>query len=362
MKKKHPQILVIPEFIKFITASRTGKRLTPSCKKVRPRTISQYKTVLNLLEVFEKEQPSPLRIQLLHRSSLRNIQKEKNYWSRFFNAFSSFLYKKRKCTDSYVSMTYKVIKAFFNYLKIEKALPVGEFHRRFRIPKDMFNPIILSPAQLKFLITNEDFENSLTPTLKKIKDIFIFGCTVALRYQDLMSLKRENIQYATDRVYVVLHTQKTGSEIKVPLPEYAVNIVEKYKRQNSKFVLPTISNVNLNLHIKTLIKKAGWDYNLPKIRHRQGIATEIKTKYGEGFKFYNHITAHTMRRTAITTLLLLGVDETSVRRISGHAPGSTEFYRYVVIIQDYLNAKVIAAHAKLINDTENLKFSVLEKF
>ena len=39
-----------------------------------------------------------------------------------------------------------------------------------------------------------------------------------------------------------------------------------------------------------------------------------------------------MRRTAITTLLLIGVDEISVRRISGHAPGSKEFYKYVVMV------------------------------
>ena len=61
-----------------------------------------------------------------------------------------------------------------------------------------------------------------------------------------------------------------------------------------------------------------------------------------------------MRRTAITTLLLMGVDECSVRRISGHAPGSKEFYRYVVIIQDYLNASVKQAHYNLINGDEKL--------
>jgi len=61
-----------------------------------------------------------------------------------------------------------------------------------------------------------------------------------------------------------------------------------------------------------------------------------------------------MRRTAITTLLLMGVDESSVRRISGHAPGSKEFYRYVVIIQDYLNASVKQAHYNLINGDEKL--------
>ena len=55
-----------------------------------------------------------------------------------------------------------------------------------------------------------------------------------------------------------------------------------------------------------------------------------------------------MRRTAITTLLIMGVPETMVRKISGHAPGSNEFYKYVGIAQDYLNREVKTAYQKLI--------------
>ncbi|MEO6812421.1 MAG: hypothetical protein ABI172_00715 [Ginsengibacter sp.] len=56
-----------------------------------------------------------------------------------------------------------------------------------------------------------------------------------------------------------------------------------------------------------------------------------------------------MRRTAITTLLLLGVEENMVRTISGHSPGSKEFYKYVALVQNYLNQQVIYAHDKLLN-------------
>mgnify|MGYP001175227331 FL=1 len=59
-----------------------------------------------------------------------------------------------------------------------------------------------------------------------------------------------------------------------------------------------------------------------------------------------------MRRTAITTLLLMDVDEATVRRISGHTPGSREFYRYVALVQDYFDASVKAAHRKLLEGPE----------
>lgn len=352
MKSNTAQLPFIPEFRKFITASTTGRRLMTSGKKVRTGTIKQYHCVLLLLEEFELSLPTPVRVQLLHRASLRTLQKEKNYWTRFFKQFSFFLYSKKNCYDQYVGSVFKIIKTFFNYLNIERALPIGNFHKKFRIPPEKFNPVILSPAQLRFLIVNKEFEDLLSPTLKRVKDIFVFGRTVALRFQDLMRLQKNNLQYNGDTVNVILHTQKTGAEMRIPLPDYAVSIATKYKRKAGRYVLPRLSSTNLNIGIKKLIRKAGWDYSQPKIRQFRGEAVEIKNKSGQSYSFYEHITAHSMRRTAITTLLLLGVDENSVRKISGHAPGSKEFYRYVSIVQEYLDAKVKEAHFRLVDEPE----------
>jgi hypothetical protein len=43
----------------------------------------------------------------------------------------------------------------------------------------------------------------------------------------------------------------------------------------------------------------------------------------------------------------MGMDETHVRKISGHAPGSKEFYRYVVITQDRVDEQFLSANEKL---------------
>lgn len=334
---------------KFIKATVTGRRLTASGKRIRRGTIEQYRHVLKLLRQYETKQKEPLRILLLHRSSLRRLQQEKNYWQRFFKNFSQYMYRNRHYYDQYAGSVFKVIKVFFHYLSIEKGLPVGAYHKQFRAPAEKFVPVVLTPAQLRRLITDESFYSSLSPALQITRDVFVFGCTAGLRYSDLMRLKKTNIRYMAEGVSLALETSKTGVTVQVPLPDYAVAIAEKYKRKAGQYVLPQLSNSSFNYCIKKLIQLAGWDHPLPKYRHRQGEPVEIKTDKGESWRFYNHITAHTMRRTAITTLLLMGVDETSVRRISGHAPGSKEFYRYVVLVQDYLNAKVKEAHQKLLN-------------
>ncbi len=342
-------ILLLPEFQKFMNASAAGRRLMPSGKKIHKNTLMQYQTVCKLLNQFESERQEPLRIRLLYRNSMRLIQKEKTYWDRFFRQFCFYLYRQRNVFDNYAASVFRILKTFFQYLAVERALPVGQFHKKFRVPPEQFTPVILTPGQLSFLITSAEFNITLPPHLKRTKDIFVFGCTVGLRYSDLMQLRKIHLQYQQQEVSLLLHTQKTGAEVRIPLPPYAVGIIKKYHKSAGRFVLPRLSGTNLNLQVKELIRRAGWDHPLPRIRHRQGCPVEIKTAAGQTYRFCDHITAHTMRRTTITTLLMLGVDESVVRRISGHAAGSKEFYRYVVVVQDYLNSKVKAAQQKLVS-------------
>ena len=342
------QLLLLPLFQKFIAASSSGRRVTPSGKRICKEAVEQYRFVFKLLQQFEQLQTQPLHIQLLNKSSQRILQREKLYWKRFFKNFSHYLYQK-KYFDLYVGAVAKMLRTFFNYLLKDQCFLIGNFHQQFKVPFQKLTPIVLEPQQLKFLITNEVFKNSLSKTLQRSNDIFVFGCTVGLRYSDLMKLKKTDIQYTNDTVFVLLNTSKTATQVKIPLPQYAINIINKYKTKTGKYVLPRLANSNLNLQLKDLMEKAGWLYNLPKIRYRQGKPVELKNKHGNSYRFCDHITAHTMRRTAITTLLLMGVEENMVRTISGHAPGSKEFYKYVAVVQNYLNKQVMTAYDKLLN-------------
>ena len=189
--KESPQLELIPQFDRFIKASRSGRRLTPSGKKITKGTIRNYSYVYKLIEEFESTSGSKLRVQLLHRASLRILQREKNYWNRFFVNFSKFLYTEKGYHDNYVSNVFKGLRTFFNYLQKEKGYIIGNYHRSFKIPAQQPMPIVLIPEQLNFLITNKEFELSLNPYLRRAKDICVFGCTVGLRYSDLMKLKKK---------------------------------------------------------------------------------------------------------------------------------------------------------------------------
>ncbi|MDQ6812724.1 MAG: hypothetical protein M3040_03130, partial [Bacteroidota bacterium] len=192
-----------------------------------------------------------------------------------------------------MSSVYKTIKSFFNYLNNEKCLPVGQFHKQFKLPSQKYLPIVLSPHQLKYLITNKPFEESLPVNLKRTKDIFAFGCIVGLRYSDLMKIKKQDIAPTESGWEIKINTRKTSTEVSIPLPDYAVTIIKKYKKKSGMYVLPQLSGTNLNLQIKSIIERVGWTHTLPKIRHRQGIPYEVKTTKGNSYRFCDHITTHT---------------------------------------------------------------------
>jgi integrase len=345
--KKTLALSVVVEFANFISYSKTGKRLPPSGKRISKGTITGYIYALKLLQEYELAKKEKLRILLLHKASQNLLKKEKKYWHVFFTQFTNFLYRDKKYYDRYVLTVIKIVKTFFNYIQNEKGLVIGNFHKSFRIPLIQFTPVVLSPEQLHFLITDKGFENSLPPSLKRVKDILVIGCTVGLRVSDLMALKKANIVVVNNHMFLRVHTQKTGIEVQVPIPDYAQEIIKRYDRKYGQYLLPRLQNTNINLHIKKLIQKAGWDYAVPKYRSLRGRMVEITGKSANSLPFYAQVTSHTMRRTDITTLLILGVPENVVRKLSGHAPGSNEFYRYVVIAQDYLNQEIIKAQQKL---------------
>jgi len=185
-----------------------------------------------------------------------------------------------------------------------------------------------------------------------IRDIFVFGCTVALRVSDLLSLGENNIIKQKNQYYIRVKSQKTETYTTVLLPDYAVEIVKKYKKikNKNKTLFPFISISWFNIGLKRLGKfMPDNDMEIKKMREKRGLPKVIYKNSVQKihYTFADHITAHTMRRTAITNMLSLGMPENVVRKISGHAPNSKEFFRYVEYAQSVLDEETQKYHKKM---------------
>ena len=339
---------LLPLFSQFLKDTESGKRLKKNGERIAKSSVVNYGYVLQNLTLFSIETKFELRVCSILRLNSRELLSEKNYWKKFYKNFTEFMYK-RGCFDNYVGTTIKVIRVFFNYLKEEKDIYAGDFHKKFYVRKEEIDILVLSPERLKFLIHDKDFENKLTITQKKLKSIFVFGCTTGLRFSDIFLLTNKNFEFTNNEWYLKLKSKKTKTYSFIKLSNYAVDIYIRNKPKNSTSTVFGSKNLaNFNRSLKRIGEMAGFTEIVEISREKQGIAKKIVAKNAKN-RFCDTMSSHMMRRTAITTLLILGMPEHLVRKISGHSHGSTSFNRYVHYAQPYIDIELQKIHDKLEN-------------
>jgi len=341
----------VPLFEKFIAYSYKGKRLKADGNRIKPQTVDNYMYVLRYLREYEAEYGLLLRIKVMSNKNKRMFHAEHNYWKKFYLQFTNFMYQKKDCYDNYVGTVIKTIRIFFNFLNKDMGIPTGAFYKNFYICREDVPIVTLMPEQLQFLINDTKFKEQLTKSLQKAQDIFVFGCTVALRVSDLFAIKFTDVEHIGAYYYLPVKTIKTGVAVRIKLPAYAIAIIEKFRAgsRGRKTIFPPVPRTRFNNQLKTISEMAGWINDMGRLRTKRGIQIKSTSQVNNGiYRFCDLVSSHTMRRTAITTMLMLGMKEHVVRKISGHTESSKSFYRYVNLVQSYLDNEVDEVFNKLV--------------
>jgi integrase len=327
-------------FEEFIRDTYKGRRMRKDGQSIRSSSMDTYTATIRLLRRFAEHKGFAIRLPLVQHLNQVETHKAAKYWMEFYQQFKNYLYDEEGHFDNYVGCTFKNLKTFLNYLNDDRLIQVGLFHRKFHVPSEDIPIVVLTPQQLKYLIHDRELDKKLSEDLSIARDIFVVGSTVALRYSDLMNLKPFNLEKKAGGVYLTVHSQKTGTKTSVLLPDYVLSILEKYKGKQ-KTLLPVYTKAHLNKQLKRLGAHVMDGGEMIKTRMRRGKQVVIYKDKAKKLHYTlaDHITSHTMRRTAITTMLLLGMPEAYVRMISGHSKSSKEFYKYVEYTQHILDAE-----------------------
>ena len=127
-------------------------------------------------------------------------------------------------------------------------------------------------------------------------------------------------------------------------------IVKRFKEaaKGRKTIFPPIPRTRFNDHLKLITEAADWTGEVGKLRTKRGVAVEaVFAQSNKKYRFCDLVSSHIMRRTAITTMLMLGMKEHVVKQISGHSNDSKSFYRYVNLVQSYMDNEMDAVFNKL---------------
>ena len=171
----------------------------------------------------------------------------------------------------------------------------------------------LNPEEL------EKMENvQVTGKYAHVRDAFLFCCYTGLRFSDFKHLKEDYFQKIKGQTWLMLKTEKTGYDVKIPLylmfSGKALEILSRY--QSLSDFVRIGCNADTNRYLAILQK-------LARIRTRT--------------------TFHTARHTCATLLCHQGVPITTVQRILGHTKlTTTQLYSEVMadtIVRDLSNVK-----------------------
>ena len=147
--------------------------------------------------------------------------------------------------------------------------------------------------------------------LHKTRDLFCFCAFTSLRYSDMATLRRTDIE--GDIIYIT--TQKTNDRLPINLNRYAKEILTKYEKHHfpENLALPVITNQKMNAYLKTLGKIAGFNKPITITCYRGGKRVE------ETFPKYELIGTHAGRRTFICFALSSGIPPQVVMKWTGHS-------------------------------------------
>ena len=154
--------------------------------------------------------------------------------------------------------------------------------------------------------------DSLTDSLQRVRDLFVFQTYTCLAYTDLAAFDATKIQAVKNMKVYAGHRGKTKEPFTIPLLKPALDILKKYKNH-----LPIISNVKYNEFLKVLAQSAGIDKPLSSHWARHTGATLLLNQGGLDMKVVAKICGHSSTKITEQVYAKL-LDETVVDAMVGY--------------------------------------------
>ena len=183
-------------------------------------------------------------------------------------------------------------------------------HKKFAFNEVETDQVYLTEKELLYLY-NFKFTNS---KLEQVRDLFIFGAWVGLRFSDFSNIKPDNIVKIEGDYFLKVITKKTKELVIIPCNPVVLDIFNKYSHNANK--LPkSLSNQKFNDYIKDVCKEA-------EMNERGRLSTNPERE------LWQSVSSHTARRSFATNYYLQGFPTIDLMKITGHKTEKA-FLKYI---------------------------------
>lgn len=236
----------------------------------------------------------------------------------FITDYESYLRRVSKCGVNTTAKFIQVLRMIIIYAK-NNGMVFKDPFVNYKVKKETVDRGYLTTEELDRIASKV----IPIPRLDHVRDMFLFSCFTGLAYIDLANLMTSDIRKAFDgSVWIMTHRKKTGVAVNVPLLDYPLAIIEKYKGMcNDGHVLPVISNQRMNTYLKELATICGIDKNITFHLARHTFATTVTLANGMPIETVSKMLGHTnLKTTQIYARITNEKIRDDMKRLSGNLP------------------------------------------
>lgn len=318
-KKRAAKLAV--EWEELATAGKKGTLVAAQARKVVAEITElatghplQFKTVTEFLNAWvagrvgAKAEATLLKYKQAVREFLTHLGKRANLPLTAINSADCTAFRDQ-CrnlgrTPSSVTNLQKCLSAAFESAQKEGAIPHNPW-KAVPVLKDL-------DKQRKQVFTPIQIQKLLSTASNSWKGLILFGYFTGLRLQDIVNLKWENLDLASEMLLIIV--KKTGKDITVALhPDVKSWLDSQKTRSQQGYVLAELksqSAAHISRGFTRFMKRAGV---------RGELIRKAKGKAGHNL---NGLTFHSLRHTFISAMANAGVSKELRMEIVGQTTGS----------------------------------------
>ena len=285
----------------FVQDCELGVRLSPKRQKLKPSSISSYKTTQSLLVKFQNHTKTVIQL--------------KDFSQSVIDKFSDFMILDEEFAMNTHAKSMMDLLQIIKYAVKHKKIPAAKMvELEFDTRREETDSIYLTEDEILQLLDIHEFEE---PEHEQVRDVFVLGCFTGMRFSDYSKIDTSAIR--NNRLEFV--QKKTGAKATIPIHPVVNAILKKYDN-----MLPKVPpNNEFNRIIKIVGEKLPC-LHVPftkQVTYKRVLTEFVAMKY-------SFLQTHTARRSFCSNEYLKGTDPMIIMSISGHRSHKS-FMRYIKV-------------------------------